>query len=381
MSQINHEKLAQNIKQWGKTLGFQEVGIADVDLSQYKKGFQDWLEQGFHGEMDYMARHGDMRFHPEQLHPGTLRVITVRMDYLPEDLLIASTLSDPTKGYISRYALGRDYHKVLRARLKKLAQQIQQACEELDARPFVDTGPLLERPLAQKSGIGWIGKNSLLLNKEAGSFFFLGELLINLPLPVDQPQEDACGSCQACLQLCPTQAIVSPGVVDSRRCISYLTIEFDGVIPEEFRAPMGNRIYGCDDCQLVCPWNREAQASIENDFKPRNELHSPQLLELFTWTEDEFLSKTQGSPIRRIGHRSWLRNIAIALGNAPASEDNVDALKSRLAEADPILTEHLEWAIEQQTHKLAPKQDRAQARLIRLTEKGLEKSFADKKST
>ncbi|WMC09917.1 tRNA epoxyqueuosine(34) reductase QueG [Oceanimonas pelagia] len=363
--------LAHDIKLWAAELGFDQAGITGTDLSDHEPLLADWLDKGYHGDMDYMARHGMMRARPHELLPGTLRVISVRMNYLPEHAAIAHVLSDPDKGYISRYALGRDYHKVLRNRLKKLADKIECRAGELVARPFVDSAPLLERPLAVNAGLGWTGKHSLVINREQGSFFFLGELLVNLPLPVDQPEtEEGCGKCVACLTICPTQAIVEPYVVDARRCISYLTIELDGPIPEEFRPLMGNRIYGCDDCQLICPWNRFANASREPDFAARAPLHAPQLLALFEWSEAHFLKMTEGSPIRRIGHRRWLRNIAVALGNAPASPMVVFALEQKRDEVDDMVREHIDWALAQQADKLA-RQDRKTARLIRAVDKGM----------
>ncbi|CAM4461110.1 tRNA epoxyqueuosine(34) reductase QueG [Vibrio agarivorans] len=370
---MNLIELATNIKTWGKELGFDQVGITDVDLKAHESYLQNWLDNGYHGEMDWMARHGMMRARPEELLPGTLRVLSARMDYLPPEAQFASNLKDTHSGYISRYALGRDYHKLVRNQLKKLAQKIEQEVEALGYRPFVDSAPILERPLAEKAGLGWVGKHSLLLNKEAGSWFFLGELLIDLPLPIDVPKdENECGHCVACITSCPTQAIVDNKVVDSRRCISYLTIEYDGIIPLEFRKAIGNRIYGCDDCQLVCPWNREAEITQHTDFHRRNEFDDAHLLKLFSWSEAEFLERMQGSAIRRIGHTQWLRNIAIAIGNAPYSEDYIPALTERLG-IDEGLDEHLLWAIAEQKAALnnVPNVDRKKQRLIRIVEKGL----------
>ncbi|WP_409074891.1 tRNA epoxyqueuosine(34) reductase QueG [Pantoea sp. C3] len=371
---LDLHQLAQHIKQWGLDLGFQQVGITDTDLSAEEPRLQEWLDKQYHGEMDWMARHGMMRARPHELLPGTLRVISVRMNYLPAKAAFASTLKNPQLGYVSRYALGRDYHKVLRNRLKKLGEMIQANCGELNFRPFVDSAPLLERPLAAKAGLGWTGKHSLILNREAGSWFFLGELLIDLPLPIDAPQEENCGRCVACMTICPTNAIVEPYVVDARRCISYLTIELEGAIPEEFRPLMGNRIYGCDDCQLICPWNRYGQLSDEPDFSPRAALHAPELIDLFGWDEAKFLRITEGSAIRRIGHSRWLRNIAVALGNAPWSTEVVAALQQRLGE-QALLDEHIEWALLQQQQKreqLAIEvQPAQQKRLVRAVEKGL----------
>ncbi len=351
---------------------------------------QAWLDKQYHGEMEWMARHGMLRARPHELLPGTLRVISVRMNYLPANAAFAKTLKNPELGYVSRYALGRDYHKVLRQRLKKLGDKIQTWCTEhadsqtidgqekhgteITFRPFVDSAPIMERPLAAKAGIGWVGKHSLILNRESGSWFFLGELLIDLPLPVDQPQEEKCGKCVACITTCPTGAIVAPYTVDARRCISYLTIELEGAIPEEFRPLMGNRIYGCDDCQLICPWNRYSQLTDEEDFCPRAALHAPELIELFGWSEEKFLRITEGSPIRRIGHLRWLRNISVALGNAPYAENVLWALQTRQGE-NSLLDEHIEWAIAQQLGRRIENQVEVQSsqtkRLIRAVEKGL----------
>jgi len=371
---LDLQQLAEQIKQWGRDLGFQQVGICDTDLSAEEPKLQAWLDKQYHGEMDWMARHGMMRARPHELLPGTLRVISVRMNYLPAKAAFASTLKNPQLGYVSRYALGRDYHKVLRNRLKKLGEMIQAHCGELNFRPFVDSAPILERPIAAKAGLGWTGKHSLILNREAGSWFFLGELLIDLPLPVDQPQEELCGRCVACITICPTSAIVEPYVVDARRCISYLTIELEGAIPEEFRPLIGNRIYGCDDCQLICPWNRYGQLTDEDDFSPRAVLHAPPLTDLFKWDEAKFLRITEGSAIRRIGHLRWLRNIAVAMGNAPWAEENMAALALRSGE-HPLLDEHIEWAIAQQLQKRAAQavevQPAKKQRLVRAVEKGL----------
>ncbi|CAK6488892.1 Epoxyqueuosine reductase [Pantoea sp. Nvir] len=371
---LDLHQLAQQIKQWGKDLGFQQVGITDTDLSAEEPRLQAWLDKQYHGEMEWMARHGMMRARPHELLPGTLRVISVRMNYLPAKAAFASTLKNPQLGYVSRYALGRDYHKVLRNRLKKLGEMIQEKCGELNFRPFVDSAPLLERPLAAKAGLGWTGKHSLILNREAGSWFFLGELLIDLPLPIDAPQEEQCGRCVACMTICPTNAIVEPYVVDARRCISYLTIELEGAIPEALRPLMGNRIYGCDDCQLICPWNRYGQLSDETDFSPRAALHAPELMTLFQWDEKTFLRVTEGSAIRRIGHLRWLRNIAVALGNAPWRAEIADVLQQRLGE-NPLLDEHIEWALLQQQEKrqalVIDVQPAQQKRLVRAIEKGL----------
>ncbi len=371
---LDLHQLAQHIKQWGQSLGFQQVGICDTDLSLEEPKLQAWLDKQYHGEMEWMARHGMLRARPHELLPGTLRVISVRMNYLPAKAAFASTLQNPQLGYVSRYALGRDYHKLLRQRLKKLGDQIQAYCGELNFRPFVDSAPVMERALAAKAGIGWVGKHSLILNREAGSWFFLGELLIDLPLPVDQPQEEQCGRCVACITTCPTGAIVAPYTVDARRCISYLTIELEGAIPEEFRPLLGNRIYGCDDCQLICPWNRFSQLTDEDDFSSRAALHAPQLIDLFSWTEEKFLRITEGSAIRRIGHLRWLRNIAVALGNAPYEDSIVLALRTRLGQ-DAMLDEHIHWALAQQLARREAQgievQTAQKKRLIRAVEKGL----------
>nr|WP_314264200.1 tRNA epoxyqueuosine(34) reductase QueG [uncultured Moellerella sp.] len=378
--QLDLNLLAQQIKQWGIEIGFQQVGICDTDLSVEEPKLQAWLDKQYHGEMDWMARHGMMRARPHELHPGTLRVISVRMNYLPAKAAFASTLNDPNLAYVSRYALGRDYHKLLRQRLKKLGEKIQNYCQEfsyedeINFRPFVDSAPILERPLAAKAGLGWVGKHSLILNRDAGSWFFLGELLINLPLPIDQPLEEQCGRCVACMTTCPTGAIVAPYTVDARRCISYLTIELDGAIPEEFRPLMGNRIYGCDDCQLICPWNRFSQLTDEEDFSPRRALHSPELLDLFSWSEEKFLRITEGSAIRRIGYSRWLRNISVALGNAPYADSIVLALREKQGISD-MLDEHFNWAIEQQLERREKNsvdiQTSQQKRLVRAISKGL----------
>ncbi|WP_089124759.1 tRNA epoxyqueuosine(34) reductase QueG [Vibrio algivorus] len=347
---MNYQELANKIKLWGKELGFQQVGITDVDLSEHEAQLQRWLDAGFHGSMDWMARHGMMRARPQELHPGTIRVISVRMDYLPPKAQFASNLSDPTQAYISRYSLGRDYHKLIRNQLKKLGQRIEEEVGKLGYRPFVDSAPILERPLAQKAGLGWAGKHSLILDKQAGSWFFLGELLVDIPLPIDEPQTDQCGQCRACMTSCPTGAIVEEGVVDARLCISYLTIELNGVIPEELRSKIGNRIYGCDDCQLVCPWNRAAEVTNEASFHRRDIFNDADLIHLFQWNELQFLKNMEGSAIRRIGHIQWLRNISVALGNAPYESAILEVLTARLG-LDDNLDIHIQWAIEQQNKK------------------------------
>ena len=338
--------LARAIKGWGEELGFQQLGIADCDLTQAEQRLDGWLADGMHGDMNYMARHGTRRSRPAELMPGTLRVISVRMDYRSEPAAsTAAALEDPGRAFVSRYALGRDYHKVLRQRLKRLAHRIEERIGAFGYRVFVDSAPVLEKPLAQKAGLGWIGKHTNLINPRAGSWFYLGELYCDLPLPVDDPAEDHCGRCKACIDVCPTDAIVAPYVLDARLCISYLTIEHPGPIPEPLRARIGNRIYGCDDCQIVCPWNRFAQTTSEADFLPRNDLDTATLLSLFDWDEDEFLRRTEGSAIRRIGHERWLRNIAVALGNAPASDQVRAALNSRAEDPSPLVRDHVHWAL------------------------------------
>lgn len=342
-------QLAQQIKGWARELGFQKLGVADTDLTGHEAHLKQWLAAGRHGEMEWMARHGSKRSRPAELVPGTLRVLAARMDYLPEghDNALALLAAGDT-GIVSRYALGRDYHKVMRKRLQTLADRIEEAIGPFGYRVFVDSAPVLEKALAEKAGLGWIGKHSNLLDREVGSWFFLGEIFTDLPLPVDEPLQNHCGACTRCIDICPTGAIVAPYQVDARRCISYLTIELRSSIPEPLRALMGNRIYGCDDCQAVCPWNRFAQATTEADFAPRNGLEAPQLRQLFAWQEAEFLSRTEGSPIRRIGFECWLRNIAVALGNAPASQANIDALKQHRDHDSALVREHVAWALEQQ---------------------------------
>ena len=342
--------LLSKLQIWARSLGFQQLGVSDIRLDDAEQKLMDWLEKGFHGEMAFMAKHGTKRTHPEQLVPGTIRVITVRMDYWPEPSTDPwLVLEDSEKAFISRYALGRDYHKLMRKRLLQLYKMIEQEVEETEYRVFCDSAPVMEKALAQKSGLGWIGKHTNVLNREHGSYFFLGEIYTDLPLPLTASISDHCGRCQACIDICPTQAIVAPYQLDARRCISYLTIELKGSIPVEYRAQMGNRIYGCDDCQLVCPWNKFAQASAEIDFLPRQGLDSPQLVDLFAWTEAEFMDRFAGSPIRRIGYESWLRNIAVALGNADTSPQIMTALQSRQDDPSPVVKEHVDWALAQHT--------------------------------
>ncbi|WP_104202115.1 tRNA epoxyqueuosine(34) reductase QueG [Billgrantia saliphila] len=345
-------ELATTIKTWGRELGFQQVGIADVDLADDERHLQRWLEAGHHGEMGFMAKHGTKRTRPEELVPGTLRVISVRLDYLPAEVESAKVLGQPQTAYVSRYAVGRDYHKLMRKRLATLARWIEERVGSFGYRAFVDSAPVMERALARKAGLGWVGKNAMLLNPRAGSLFFLGELYVDLPLPVDPPFDaEHCGSCSACRTACPTGAIIEDKVVDARACISYLTIELFGAIPERYREAMGNRVFGCDDCQLVCPFTRFARATAENDFAPRHDLDRASLVSLFAWGEEEFLDKTAGSPIRRIGYERWLRNLAVGLGNAPWSEAVEAALRARLAYPSDLVREHVRWALGRQRKK------------------------------
>lgn len=348
-NKINLQKLATQIKAWGGAIGFDAVGITDTDLSEHERHLNAWLDQDHHGEMDYMKRHGSKRSRPEELVPGTVRVISARLDYAPADIDDAeNVLKQGETAYISRYALGRDYHKVMRSKLKQLASKISTEIGPFGHRVFTDSAPVLEKALAEKSGLGWIGKHSNLLDSKTGSWFFLGELYVDLPLPIDLPASNHCGSCTQCMKVCPTQAIIGPYQVDARRCISYLTIELRGSIPVEFRRDIGNRIYGCDDCQLFCPWNKFAQTTREDDFSPRAQLNNRQLLDLFAWSESEFLQATEGTAIRRIGYQAWQRNIAVALGNAPYSEQIVVALTNQREHSSEMVSEHIEWALEQQ---------------------------------
>ena len=344
------DQLALRIKAWGHALGFQQIGIAAIELAGDEARLAEWLREGMHGEMAYMARHGTRRSRPAELVPGTVRVISARMDYFPQAAASAfEILEKPASAYVSRYALGRDYHKLIRRRLGRLCRRIDAAAGRTGHRAFVDSAPVLEKALARNAGLGWIGKHSNLIHPRAGSWFFLGEIYTNLPLPTDAPFESShCGSCTACLQACPTGAIVAPYRVDARRCISYLTIELKGSIPEPLRPLIGNRIFGCDDCQLVCPWNRFARLSAEKDFRPRHGLDAPALVELFRWDEAAFRQRTEGSALRRIGHDRWLRNVAVALGNAPRDPDAVAALRSRETHASELVREHVRWALEKQ---------------------------------
>ena len=343
------QSLANDIRRWGEELGFQQIGFSDINLQQAEGRLRNWLDKNFHGEMSYMSRHGRKRSRPELLVPGTVSVISARMDYLADDQETAKQLLDhPSKAYVSRYALGRDYHKVLRGRLRALARRIERKIGPLGYRVFVDSAPVLEKPLAEKAALGWIGKHTNLINSDVGSWFFLGELYTDIELPSDKAETSHCGTCRACMDVCPTGAIVGPYELDARRCISYLTIELKGEIPIEYRKLVGNRIYGCDDCQLFCPWNKFAVRTKEADFSPRHSLDAVELSELFSWSEEEWLRKTEGSAIRRISYQQWLRNIAVALGNAEKNDKIVNALNARKNRESPMVNAHVEWALEQQ---------------------------------
>ena len=349
---VNNEQdihsLLENIRAWADELGFDQIGVSDTDLGEHEAHLLNWLNNGLQGEMDYMARHGTKRSRPQELLPGTTRIISVRMNYLPPDARAADeVLEDSGLAYISRYALGRDYHKVMRKRLQTLAERIQNEVGPFGYRAFVDSAPILEKALASKAGLGWIGKHTNLLSEEAGSWFFIGELFTDLPLPVDSGTTNHCGSCQACIDICPTRAITAPYQLDARKCISYLTIEHKSIIPVEYRKAMGNRIYGCDDCQLVCPWNKFSQTSPLPDFAKRHQLDDSDLLKLFLWSEEEFLKYTEGSAIRRIGYMQWLRNLAVALGNATTSDEIIDALVRRMGDTSELVQEHILWALGQ----------------------------------
>jgi epoxyqueuosine reductase len=357
---FNSAQFISKVQAWARELGFSQIGVTGVDLSSAEPGMLRWLERGFHGEMDYMAAHGLKRARPAELVPGTLSVITARMDYLPADTspdwqtLELDRLKRPGEAIVSMYARGRDYHKVLRARLQTLSERMAQALGPLGHRVFTDSAPVLEAELATRSGLGWRGKHTLVLSREAGSMFFLGEIYVNLALAPTQAQSGHCGSCSACIDICPTQAIVAPYQLDARRCISYLTIEHAGPIPLEFRPLLGNRIYGCDDCQLACPWNKYAQRSALPDFDDRKGFSNSQLVSIFNWNEEQFLRLTEGSAIRRIGHERWLRNVAVALGNALREQaDPVirSALQQRAAHASELVREHVAWALAQEIRR------------------------------
>ncbi|MCT2530095.1 tRNA epoxyqueuosine(34) reductase QueG [SAR92 clade bacterium H921] len=346
--------LADKIKVWGLELGFQQVAIVEPDLSQASERLNKWLAHGFQGSMQWMGEHGDKRYIVDKLVDHTVRVISVRMDYLTDSNMIA-VLKNDNKAYISRYALGRDYHKLIRKRLAALVSKIQSQIPEmqLSQRPFVDSAPVMEKPIAEQAGLGWIGKNTLLLNDTAGSWFFLGEIYTSLELPTDQSeQHNRCGNCRACLKICPTDAFPEPYVLDARKCISYLTIESNEAIPERLRSLMGNRIFGCDDCQIICPWNRFASQTGEDDFSPRHNLDDSDLVTLFNWQPQEFLDKTEGSAIRRIGHERWLRNLAVGLGNAAGSPEILKQLEAKANHPSGLVREHVQWAIEQQKLKI-----------------------------
>ena len=348
------DRLARQIKAWGYELGFQQIGITGTELGPDETRLLNWLREGRHGEMEYMARHGTKRSRPADLVPGTIRIVSGRMDYQPAAAADAdAVLGDPSKAFISRYALGRDYHKLIRARLRRLAGRIEKVTGSFGYRSFVDSAPVLERAIARNAGLGWIGKHSNLIHPRAGSWFFIGELYTDLPLPVDDEfRSSHCGTCSNCLEICPTRAIVAPYEVDARRCISYLTIELHGPIPVEFRTLIGNRVFGCDDCQLVCPWNRFAQKTGESGFTPRHTLDDARLIDLFNWSEAAFLRHTEGSAIRRIGYERWLRNLAVALGNAPSSPAVVAALKARTGIPSELVREHVQWALDR--HQTTP---------------------------
>lgn len=347
--------LANKIKDWGFDLGFQQVAIVEPELTKASERLNKWLADGFQGSMQWMGEHGDKRYVVDKLVDHTVRVISVRMDYLADSNMIA-VLKNDNKAYISRYALGRDYHKLIRKRLAALVSKIQSEIPEmqLSQRPFVDSAPVMEKPIAEQAGLGWIGKNTLLLNDKAGSWFFLGEIYTSLQLPTDQSdQQNRCGNCRACLKICPTDAFPEPYVLDARKCISYLTIESSDAIPEPLRPLMGNRVFGCDDCQIICPWNRFASQTAEDDFSPRHNLDDPDLVTLFNWQPQEFLDKTEGSAIRRIGHERWLRNLAVGLGNAAGSPDILQQLEAKADHPSALVREHVQWAIEQQKLKIA----------------------------
>ena len=350
--QVDLAALARDIGGWGIELGFAEVGIADTGLAAEEARLSAWLAAGRHGEMDYMARHGVRRARPADLVPGTIRVISARLDYrVPGAHDAAAVLADSRRAYISRYALGRDYHRVLRRKLRRLADRITAAVGSFRHRVFTDSAPVLEVALAAKAGLGWRGKHTLLLTRHAGSYFFLGEIYTDLPLPIAAAASEHCGSCHACIDACPTGAIVAPYELDARRCISYLTIELKGSIPEALRPLIGNRVYGCDDCQLACPWNKYAQVSRERDFAVRNGLDDADLVALFAWTADEFATRMEGSAIRRIGYERWLRNLAVGLGNADYDEAIVAALAARADDPSPLVREHVAWALARQKSK------------------------------
>ncbi|HJU08068.1 MAG TPA: tRNA epoxyqueuosine(34) reductase QueG [Rhodanobacteraceae bacterium] len=353
-SEIDFVQLTARIKAWGAELGFDKLGIAGIELEEDEAHLLNWLHEGRHGVMDYMQRHGSRRARPQDLQPGTVRVISARMNYFSDGARDPwEVLRDAERGYIARYALGRDYHKLMRARLQQLANRIEDEIGPFGYRAFADSAPVLEKALARNAGLGWVGKHTLLLDRDAGSWFFLGELYTDLPLPVDTLASEHCGTCTRCIDICPTRAITGPKQLDARRCIAYLTIELKGAIPVELRPLIGNRVFGCDDCQLVCPWNKFARPTREADFAPRHALDGATLIELFAWSEEEFLRKSEGMAIRRTGYEGWLRNVAIALGNAPHSPGIIEALRARADHPSALVHEHVAWALEQQTAKAA----------------------------
>ncbi len=372
---IAPEQLKLRLQKTAKDLGFQQCGVATTNIAKDVDHYRQWLKKQYYGDMEYMASREALRADPAELVPNTLSVISVRLNYVPTPSGFSDTLKSPQQANISRYALGRDYHKLMRKKLSKLAKELEGWSDELNYRVFVDSAPVLERAYAQQAGLGWIGKNTMLINEAEGSFFFLGEILTNLPLPADSEPENQCGACTSCINICPTQAIVAPYTLDARKCISYLTIEHFGSIPVELRSAMGNRVYGCDDCQLVCPWNRYANATEISDFKARHNLDTASLLELFEWSKTEFLSRMEGSPIRRIGYERWQRNLAVGLGNANHSPAIIEKLQQNLRSTDsPLVKEHIEWAIAEQQAKAASRTQDSQSakrhqKLIRTTEK------------
>jgi len=348
LSQQQLVELKQKIQLLAKDYGFADMGVVDPQLEDAGARLQNWLDKGYHADMGYMAEHGTKRYRAEELVPGTVRVICLNMHYLDPEITTKSCLEDDQQAYVARYALGRDYHKLVRKRLAQLSKAIEGLIGPYGFRVFVDSAPVMEKPMAQQAGLGWQGKNTLLINRKTGSWFVLGEIFINLPLPTDEPYDkDHCSRCTACMDVCPTNAFPEPYVLDASKCIAYLTIEHKGAIPEDIRPLMGNRIFGCDDCQLACPWNRYPQASVEDDFKPRHKLDQASLIELFNWTAEEFDQRTQGSPIRRSGYEGWLRNIAVALGNGNATQAAHAALTSRLDYKSAMVQEHVQWALQQ----------------------------------
>ena len=348
---IDADEVKRELAARAAALGFAAIGVAHIEIPEDERHLLRWLAAGYHGEMDYMERHGVMRSRPQQLAPGTVRVVSARMDYWPEESASPeAVLADPTLGYVSRYALGRDYHKILRRGLATLAQQLIELIGPFGYRVCVDSAPVLEKAHARNAGLGWIGKHTNLIARDAGSYFFLGEILTDLALPVDEPASAHCGSCEACIPACPTGAIVAPYRLDARRCISYLTIEHHGAIPEELRPAIGNRIYGCDDCQLVCPWNKFSRAAAHPDFKVRHGLDAASLPELFRWSAAQFEERMRGSAIHRLGYERWLRNLAVALGNAPSSAEVIEALSERRDDPSALVREHVAWALEQHRH-------------------------------